>query len=190
MLNQIAAIHGVGTPAVTNSYESIATVTVGSGGSTSIDFTSIPSTYKHLQIRAIARETNTGGGITISNLRFNSDSGNNYARHRVGGNGSAASATATASTSAIWVCAMWSAGELANTFGTAVVDILDYANTSKNKTVKSLEGLDNNGGGVNGEVSLRSGVWLNTSAVTSITLTSVSTGYTQYSQFALYGIKG
>jgi len=190
LLNVISGLLAGGVAASTNSYESIATVTVGSGGSSTITFSSIPSTYKHLQIRAIARETDASGGIQISQMRFNGDSGNNYARHRVGGNGSSASATAASSVSSIWVCAMWSSADLANDFGAAVIDILDYANTSKNKTVRSLEGLDNNGGGVAGEVSLRSGLWQSTSAVTSITLTSTATGYTQYSSFALYGIKG
>ena len=84
------------TPAAHTSYESIATVTVGSGGSSSIDFTSIPSTYTHLQLRMTARCTaQSGGNPTNVYLRFNSDSGSNYAWHQLAGNGSAASAAPT-----------------------------------------------------------------------------------------------
>jgi len=52
-------------------------VQVGSGGSATISFTSIPSTYKHLQIRGIARNT-SGSGFNKMNIRFNSDSGSVY----------------------------------------------------------------------------------------------------------------
>ena len=74
MLNNIVALLGNGAAAGGGtSYESIATVTVGAGGSSSISFTSIPSTYKHLQIRAITRDTGTS---YINNLAgyFNTDS--------------------------------------------------------------------------------------------------------------------
>ena len=57
----------------------------------------------------------------------------------------------------------------------------------KYKTVRSLEGYDTNGGG---KVELRSGLWMSTSAVNQIELTLSSNSFEQYSQFALYGIKG
>jgi hypothetical protein len=73
-------------------------------------------------------------------------------------------------------------------FGGSIVDILDYANTSKNKTVRTLTGADRNG---NGLIGLRSGYWNSTAAVSSISIiaTSGSTGFAQYSSFALYGVK-
>jgi hypothetical protein len=169
-------------------FESIQTVTVGGGGAAVITFSSIPSTYSHLQIRAIGRLDSGTTGINIGQVRFNSDSGNNYASHRVGGNGSTASATAAASTSAIWALAVFNAGELANCFGAAVIDILDYANTNKFKTGRSLFGFDNNG---SGNIYFSSFLYQSTTAVSSLTIT-IYGGYTfaQYSQFALYGIKG
>jgi hypothetical protein len=174
-------------PRVTNSYESIATVTVGSGGSSSISFGSIPGTFKHLQIRAISRNTTSGSGIQIGLVTFNSDTGSNYARHNLIGNGSSASANAVTSTTAIVAGVQPQAGELSNSFGATVMDILDYANTSKYKTTRTLEGFDLNG---SGEANFRSGVWRSTAAITDIRFTASSANIAEFSQFALYGIKG
>ena len=185
MLNQIAAIHGTGTPAVTNSYESIATVLVGSGGSTQIDFTSIPSTFKHLQVRYIVRDT-FAASYDFAAMRLNGAT-SGYSWHFIQGNGSGVSASAGVSATYIRNGIMPYNSELSNTFGVGVVDILDYANTSKNKTTRTLNGFDGNG---TGAVTFNSGLYPSTSAVTSITFYSVGTAFAQYSQFALYGIKG
>lgn len=161
-------------PRVTNSYESIATVTVGSGGSSSIDFTSIPSTYKHLQIRAFLK----GTGASNRNLTFNGIT-SGYFQHRLEGSGTSASAGGYTSQSQI---AMPITGAQ---WGTVIVDILDYTNTNKNKTVRMLGGYDDNGSGF---IGLTSGSVANTAAITSITIAGDT--WQQYSSFALYGIKG
>jgi hypothetical protein len=176
-----ASAYGLfGVAASANSYESIATVTVGAGGSSSVDFTSIPSTYKHLQLRSMCF-----GSVDDENLyiRFNSDSGSNYARHYLEGNGASASASATAPDTG---------GVFSNTSnGTSpyvsVTDILDYADTNKFKTLRSLAGRDKNG---SGSIALRSSLWRSTSAVTSITILAGSGTLSSGSSFALYGIKG
>lgn len=166
-----------------NSYESISTVNVSSGTS-SISLTSIPSTYTHLQLRGIAL-TSTNQNI---GLRFNSDTGGNYNTHSLVGNGSSvvAGATGTSDTNIYPISAYWGTGA---TYPAAfVIDILDYANTNKYKVIRSLAGRNTNGG--NEEVSLLSGLWRNTGAITSITL--VGTGGTNIdtnSSFELYGIK-
>ena len=67
-----------------------------------------------------------------------------------------------------------------------IIDILDYANTSKYKTVRIALGSDRNG---SGEVGLFSGLWQSTAAVTTIAI-NCGQNYTTTSQFALYGIKG
>ena len=67
-------------------FYSLATTLVGAGGSSTVTFSSIPSGYKHLQIRAIAR-TNRSAGVDIMSMRMNSDTGNNYADHLVYGDG-------------------------------------------------------------------------------------------------------
>ena len=164
-------------------YESIATYVVGAGGATDITFSSIPATFKHLQIRCIAR--NTVGNSTVG-LRFNSDSGANYATHRLVGTGATVNANAaTSAVSADGGTFVISAN--ANTFGVVIFDVLDYAGTNKNKTVKHLGGWDANG---SGQIGLLSSLWLNTSAITNIVLLCDANNFAQHSHFALYGIKG
>jgi hypothetical protein len=68
----------------------------------------------------------------------------------------------------------------------AVIDVLDYGNSNKNKTIRSLAGFDNNG---NGNIDLWSGAWYNTNAITSLVLTAVTTTFSVNSTFALYGVK-
>jgi hypothetical protein len=173
-----------GVTVAPNSYESIATVTVGSGGAANVEFTSIPGTYTHLQIRYIARGVGTAD---YGKLQLNSDTGNNYARHLLDGNGSSTSAEGVASTGTMYVAIYAGTSAAASIFGAGVVDILDYANTNKYTTVRVLGGNDRNGAGT---VELRSGLWMNTNAVTSIKVTGETGNIQQYSQFALYGIKG
>jgi len=188
MLNSlIGIIASSGGVTSTNSYESISTVTVGSGGSSSITFSSIPSTYQHLQIRALGRASRSGAEGYFQ-LRFNSDSGNNYPYHILIGDGSTASAAGATATNYGYVGVMSAGTSTSGVFGTTVIDILDYANTNKNKTVRYLSGYDNNGNGI---LRYGSTAWLSTSAITQIDLSELyGTNYTQYSSFALYGIKG
>ena len=171
------------------SYESIATTTVGTGGQATISFTSIPSTYKHLQIRAIAKSNWSGNAVSYA-MTLNGDSAANYSYHELYGSGSAASAGGSASTSYMYAGVILG-NSTANAFGAGVIDILDYADTNKYKTSRTLTGADINGTG--GYVELMSSSWRSTSAVSSITLSLISgygTLFSQYSSFALYGIKG
>lgn len=187
LLNVITGLLDAPTPPVTNSYESLQTVTVSSGGASSISFTSIPSTYKHLQIRAITRESlgSTLGGMYI---QLNSDTGSNYAWHRLYGDGASTFAGASTSTTAELGAIIATTAGTSNVFSASVIDILDYQNGNKYKTMRSLTGLDYNGSGY---VGLHSGLWQNTAAVTSITINPDSgQNWQQYSSFALYGIKG
>jgi hypothetical protein len=174
-------------PRATSSYESISTVTVGAGGSSSISFTSIPSTYKHLQIRGIARNTSAGTSINGIFTQFNSDTGANYSRHNLIGDGASATASASTSSSNVLAGQYPQGGTTANVFGVFVLDILEYGNTNINKTTRALFGTDLNG---SGQLRLSSGNWRSTSAITSITITPEDANFAQYSQFALYGIKG
>jgi len=172
---------------VTGSYDSIATQTVGSGGTSSITFSSIPSTYKHLQIRAIGRYTASTKNLYYN---FNGDTTDtNYYIHSIYGDGSTASAAAV-QLPIIANDPFADSAYSANVFGAAVIDILDYANTNKYKTSRALGGADTNGSGT---VRFTSSLWQNTSAVTSITLrpqAGLGANFAQYSSFALYGIKG
>ena len=161
------------------SFESIATVTVGAGGSASVSFSSIPQTYQHLQIRSLAQQASTGGYVSIS---FNT--GTFSYRHYLIGNGSTATAGGdTTNAPGIFSTAY---SNNANMFAGTVFDILDYTNTNKNVVTRSLGGADGNG---SGSIYFMSGLWSGGTAISSITLTAVTQNFTQYSSFALYGVK-
>jgi hypothetical protein len=175
-------------PYIPTDFESIATVTVGSGGSSEINFTSIPATYSHLQIRGIVRDSSSLTGAVATIMRFNSDSGSNYGRHDLRGDGSTVSAGANTPATLLDIYAHQGGGEGINLFSPFVIDILDYANTNKYKTVRCLAGWDQNGAG---RIYFTSGLWQSSTAINAIKMYSGdSTNWAQYSHFALYGIKG
>jgi hypothetical protein len=186
MLNNIASMLGAGAATV-GDYQSIATTTVGSGGTASVSFTSISSSYTHLQIRFIGRDNRTSNPLDTILMRFNSDTASNYYTHYLRGDGASATAGGFSGTG-IDVYRITGPTAGASMFGAGVIDILDYASTNKNKTSRSLAGADLNG---SGEIVLGSGLWFATpAAITTITLTpSNGTLFDQYSSFALYGIK-
>jgi len=185
VLNNIVGIYGTPTPVSTNSYESIYTIPVTTT-TTDVTFTSIPGTYKHLQIRMLVQQNSATENNDILEFQFNGDTTANYRQHSIRGDGATALA-ANNTLSAGWVdrC-IPRVGS--SSFGGVVMDILDYTSTSKNKTVRALGGFDRNGGGI---ITLSSSLWFKTpEAITSIKLKPQSASWTQYSSFALYGIKG
>ena len=179
-----AGLFSGGVAASTNSYESIATFT-GSGNPSSITFSSIPSTYKHLQIRWLSRNSIAAADDVIS-VQFNSDTATNYDLHFIYGDGSSAGAVALTTRAEMYAGYQASNTAAANIFGAGVIDVLDYQNTNKYKTLRNLGGDDRNGAG---SLYFGSGLWRSTSAVTSVKLFSTGTFATN-SSFALYGIKG
>jgi hypothetical protein len=172
---------------VDTAFDSLQTVTVGAGGSASISFTSIPSTYKHLQIRGIGRSTDGSTNDVTGRLQFNTDTGSNYSSHRIYGYGSSAGSDASTSATQISFATILADGNTASCFSAVVCDVLDYANVNKNKTTRSITGGETNSLGM---MFATSGNWRSTSAVTSITLFPSSGNWKQYTEFALYGIKG
>lgn len=177
-----------------SSFESIATVSLSSGNSGSISFTSIPSTYKHLQIRAVYKwnyDSNpTANDQSSMGIRFNSDTGSNYTLHYLSGNGSSASAAGATPTAKGYIGISTAPNGYSpydGMYGASIVDILDYADTNKYTTIRSLAGSDRNGSGF---VNLTSSLWVNTAAVTNIEVLPDYSSFKQYSHFALYGIKG
>ena len=185
MLNVISGILNGGAAPDLGAYEAISTITIGAGGASSITFSSIPQTYKHLQIRELSR--NTRAALASNNfITFNGDTGANYSWHGIQANGSSVSAVA-GSNANLMLSTSVSNSTTANVFSVAIYDILDYSNTSKYKTLRILDGGDTNGAGF---VDLWSGSWRSTSAITSYSMYAQSGDYMQYSSFALYGIKG
>lgn len=165
-------------------------ITVGPAGASSVSFTNIPNTYSHLQIRAYLKTTTNSNSDGNGYYRVGNgsvDTGSNYDVHYLQGNGTTASSGSGINSSYFtYGFAPGTNSNNTNTFAPYIIDILDYANTNKFKTVRHLEGYDLNG--VEGSVWLRSGLWRSTSAINIITFSN--TTYAQYSQFALYGIKG
>lgn len=173
-----------------NSYESISTYTA-TGGETTISLTGIPSTYKHLQLRGIARDTFSGSaGAGAIYLRFNSDTGSNYNWAYSGSNTALAYGSAANSDAVRIYSGMVMGGTSAGYFGTFIIDIYNYSNTNLNTTVKYIAGGDAINISTLYQMNVGNGNWNNTAAVTSIQLPAQGTAWAQYSSFALYGIKG
>jgi hypothetical protein len=179
LLNTVLGSLSSGVAASTSSYESIASATPS--GTNTVTFNSIPSTYKHLQLRSSTLSASSGDTLYIN---FNSDTGNNYTYHRLSGNGSAASANGYNVESGCRLAGL--VNGTSATYPTVVIsDIIDYADTSKYKTVRTFSGVDVNGSG--GEIDLVSNLWKSTSAISSIT---ISGSFNFTGTFSLYGIKG
>lgn len=176
--------------AAPNSYESIATYVVGSGSTSTVTFSSIPSTFKHLQVRAIIKSTTTGNDAWAWSLQgyLNSDTTvANYAYHRIRGDGGSIDTSGAAN--AIGQLGFIPSAGLTNIFAPTIIDILDYTDTSKYKVFKAINGSDTNGVAQQ-FVGMQSQVWKNTNAVNAIELRPSSGSFAQYTHFALYGIKG
>ena len=152
-------------------------------GASTLTFSSIPGTYKHLQIR-FAMTTAAAG--YAPQIQFNSDTGNNYARHRLYCDGATVSAGGAATQDRGWLGDFGLASTTTQPM-VGIVDILDYASTSKAKTVRAITGVDANG---SGGLSLTSSLWTSTSAITSVTIFFSGSTFSGSSTYALYGMVG
>lgn len=182
MILGITASHGAG--ARSGDFQLIETVLL-TGNQASVTFSNLgnySSNYKHLQIRAVTRGTENFD-IYGWTLRFNSDTGNNYARHVLYGNGSAAGSDGSSSVSSMTAGYIPGSQATANNFSAQMIDILDAYNTNKYKTVRMSAAVLSS----SSEIDLASGLWMNTNAISSITLGG---SYATNSRFSLYGIKG
>jgi len=168
------------------SFESIQTVTVASTAAT-VEFTSIPSGYTHLQIRGIAKSTGTGSQDLQVGFNSNTSSYAFHSLYGTGGGGTASSTNATGQTYMKMAYNFVAASSLTNIFGAIIIDILDYANTNKTKVFRSLAGLDANGSGT---MSFFSGFHSSTtSAITSILIKPEADNFAANTSFSLYGIR-
>lgn len=181
----IGAGGGGGLP---NSYELISTI-LPSGNAT-ITFSSIPSTYKHLQLRWRARSSQYADEISFY-MTVNGDSGTNYSQHDFFGNGTNVYADANSTTSQIVIRGA-SLGDgtsgSTNVFAAGYADILDYTNVNKFKTVRGLAGYKAG----SSFIGFSSGAWRNTAAITSLTIAANGGGTATLmsgSRVSLYGIK-
>jgi len=177
------------TPIALGDFESIQTITVGAGGSNGISFNSIPQTYKHLQIRLTARGSGTGGtaaGLKGSFMNINNDFSTTVPNHALYGNGTSAISGYQGETRINFIPqTIPGSSATANVFGASIIDILDYNNNNKFKTIRAFTGVDVSGAG---QVSLVSACWNSTGSVTSFQI-GTNEPFVQYSKFALYGVK-
>jgi hypothetical protein len=169
-------------------YELI-TTTVLTGNTASVTFSNLgdySSTYKHLQVRYTARTDRASFSIDDVILRFNSDTGNNYASHLLYGNGSSVLAAAETSASRTTWNVAAAASATANIFSGGIIDILDPYSTSKNTTIRNLAGLH----AADPQIRLSSGLWNNTASITTILLGPLlGSNFVSGSRFSLYGVK-
>ena len=169
-------------PVMGVSYESIATATVTSGGTTSsIVFSSIPQTFTHLQLRGFCN-TSTANLVI---LRFNSNVSNYSFHYTYGGGAGTPTSGGGGGASGGYIQDTTSTSA---TYTSSVTDILDYTSTNKYKTFRTLAGYDINGSGA---IRLWSGSqYSDATAISTITLLlDTAATVNQYSSFALYGIK-
>jgi hypothetical protein len=173
------------TPFDPGSYELI-TSAYGTGSSGTITFSSIPQTYKHLQVRYTAKTSSTL--VTLRELTMQVNSTTSINTHYLFANGGGVSASYNTSTFGMRNMAMTASdASMANSYGVGIIDILDYANTNKNKTIRAFSGNtpDN-------QVYLTSGLYISTAAITDLSFKSIQSGETfpTATRFSLYGIKG
>jgi hypothetical protein len=163
-----------------NTFELIASSTVGSGGAANIDFTSIPSTYTDLQL-LLSLRTNTNSTSDQTLISFNGSTASFSARLLIG-NGSAASST----TIARYTMPNGNTDLTASTFSSGSVYIPNYAG-STNKSYSADGVQENNATGA--LAILTAGLWSDTAAINQITLTPNAGSYVQYTTAYLYGVK-
>ena len=193
MLNSLVGIiASSGGAAAGGSYESIASAT-GTGSSGTITFSSIPSTYVALQVRGITRNTSadtSAGGLRV---RLNGSSATDYTYHRLSGDGTSVAAigSATGGTSGMFIeSSVAGGGQTASTVGAVIFDLHNYASSTQYKTARTFCGVNTNAGSTSDSLALVSNLWIQTTAVTSLSFISTSGNWTTDTVFALYGIKG
>ena len=155
-------------------YVALANITLGSSAS-SVTFSSIPATYRDLVL-----VSNFSISTGQSQIRINSDTGNNYSTVLM--SGSSAGGAQSNSFTASFFQPSNLVGEPANTQNLWTLQLMDYSATDKHKT--SL--LRFNNASTNGPVQAQALRWANTAAITSILIYNGT--FLSGSTFALYGI--
>ena len=148
------------------------------------------SDYKHLQIRAVTRDTRAISGTNNVLMTFNSDTGSNYRQlHVLKGDGSSVSSYAEAQSSSIIPFGSPSANDTTNAFTAAVIDLLDAFSSNKYTTSRTLRGT-NVAAAYATQVVLASGLWMNTASLTDISFAPISASFAVGSRFSIYGVRG
>jgi hypothetical protein len=176
--------------AAAGDFESIASTVVGAGGASEITFSGIPATYQHLQLRYFApstQSTSTSWSLYVGNGGI-STSG--YTYHDIYAYGNPVQGATTRPNESLIELHFIPGGISTPVAG--IVDILDYANTNKNKSIRALSGHVDTSSGNGSQNWVTGGAWLNNSAITHIRFQygTGSNTMPQYTRASLYGIKG
>jgi len=165
-----------------NTFNLIASSTVGAGGAASIDFTSIPSTYTDLVLKISARSTGNAG-VAWAGIRLTiNGSGTGYSNTSLYGDGSSAS-----SSGASFIETGIASSSLSSGFGNTDVYFTNYT-ASQSKPISAEGAQENNA--TQALSVLSANLWANTAAITSISIVLQSGvgNFAQYSTAYLYGI--
>ena len=166
-----------------NTYTKIASAIAGSGGASSFDFTSIPSTYTDLLVRVSARKTTTGGSNL--QLQFNGSTSGYVQRTLIGNGSTAASYNDSSEIGFMYVTI---SSDTSNTFNSTDIYLPNYAG-STNKSVSIDNVTENNT--TTASTVLTAASWSNSAAINRVYL-QIANGagtFAQYSTATLYGIK-
>lgn len=182
------AVAGASAPVVAGAFDHLATTLISTNTATVTFDTSTYAAlgYKHLQLRMTLRGSNSAEWSEYR-LRFNSDTGSNYTRHALYGDGSAAGSFGYANTSFLDSHTLTGASAGSGIFGATVMDILDPFASTKNKTLRVFGGRQP---ATDKPIFLLSGAWLNTSPITSMEFTNTVGSFVSGSRFSIYGLKG
>jgi hypothetical protein len=185
----LGILSAAGAGGVASDYELIQSYILGSN-QTSVTFSSLgdySSTYKHLQIRYVAR-TSRASVFDGGRLRLNGDTGANFDDHGLYGTGSIVGSFAQLNASTgINFGNTPGANAAADVYGPGVIDILDSFSSTKFKVIRELSGVNSS----SPSVALVSGSWRNTNSITTIAISpNVGPNWVAGSRFSLYGIKG
>lgn len=172
-------------------FEQIST-TILSSTQTTVTFSSIPSTYKHLEIRYTMRTALASTSTSSLYMTFNGISSSVYSWHELVAQGAAVASTNGATQPQMVIGNGVGAPRDSNPagiFGAAITQVLDYADVNKFTTIRTLSGVHIPSSRTG--IGLTSGLYQQTNAVSSISITdSNGAGFVAGSRFSLYGIKG
>lgn len=190
----VLAVAGAGAAGAAGAYELLESQIL-SGTAASITFSNLNSTYgstyEHLQIRYVAR-ISQADTVSLFSMRLNADTGSNYARHSliasyVGGVFALRSTATTSQTSIPEIGVTSGNNSTANAFGAGIIDLLDCFSSSKNTTVRGFSGQLHSG---DERITVNSGLWNNTAALTTIQLFPTYSGnFVANSRISLYGLR-
>jgi hypothetical protein len=170
-----------------NTFELIASSTVGSGGAASIDFTSIAASWTDLFLVHSCRVNDTGNADMV--VQFNGDTGANYSFRRLNSSGIGVTSDAGSSNALFGLAGLANGtSSTASTFGNTTVYIPNYkASTTKSISYDSVVEINSATGN---NLALGAAIWTDTAAITSIKLRAFSgNNFLQHSTAYLYGVK-